>query len=146
MLRLVYDNAEGDADLAYASGSLDDNDEYDLETAVLLSLHLDAPALDTDALAAGTPRRGWWADVYDDDEAGPMGSRLWLLESAAVTEPTAKRAREYAKEALKWLVDDKHVKAVDALTTVGDEAILLVPTITLKNGNTVRFSPLQVTG
>jgi len=143
VLALVFDNDEGEADLAYVDGALQDSG-LDLETAVLLSLHCDAPALDGDVLPVGTPLRGWWGDDFDDDGAGPMGSRLWLLDDAAVSEATASRARTYAKEAMAWLVKDGHVREVDALTVVGDEAIQLIPVVRLKNGDEIRFSPLQV--
>lgn len=144
MLALVYDNSEGEADLAYSGGALQDTG-LDLETAVLVSLHSDAPAPDGYELADGSPRRGWWADVYDQEDAAPMGSLLWLLEDAVCTEQTAARAREYARAALKWLVDDGHVLSVGATTEVGDEAIMLTPAVTLKSGKTVTFPAVQVT-
>ena len=143
MLAVVYDNDLAEGDLAYASGSLQ-VDGLDLETAVLLSLHCDAPALATDSLPTGTPRRGWWGDSYDDDDAAPTGSRLWLLEGMTASEQTATLARGYAAEALGWLVADGHVKAVSSRTVVGDARIDLIPMVTMKNGETVQLSPLQV--
>jgi phage gp46-like protein len=146
VLALAYDNTEGEADLVYADGALEDESDGDLEVAVLMSLHCDAPALDTDAIPEGASPGGWVGDDFDDDAAGPIGSRLWLLEACVVNEANAARAREYTREALKWMVDDGLVKSVDAETQIGGEAIELVPVVTKKNGDPIRFSPLQVGG
>lgn len=143
MLALVYDNGEGEADLAYSGGSLVD-DGFDLETAVLVSLLCDAPAPDGYVLPEGTPRRGWWADAYDQEDAAPLGSLLWLCEDQPCTEATASKARDYAKEALSWLVRDGHVRDAYGLTEVGDEAILLTPVVVKKDGAEVKFPRLQV--
>lgn len=96
------DTGRGDWSLSgaqLASGS-------DLETAVLLSLFTDREALPDDVVPDGTgDRRGWWG--------GEIGSRLWLLERAKQTPETLARARDYAAEALQWLIDDGVVAAFD---------------------------------
>jgi phage gp46-like protein len=51
-------------------------------------------------------RWGWWGDGLDGQTNDQIGSRLWLLSRAKVTQQTVIRAREYAEEALQWLVDD----------------------------------------
>ena len=73
----------------------------DLETAVLLSLFTDRTALPDDEPPNGGPIRGWWADTYRDY---PLGSRLWLLWREKHTEVTRRRAEEYAREAVQWMV------------------------------------------
>lgn len=54
---------------------------------------------------------GWWADSYNDDEP-PIGSKLWLLSREVLTDSTLKLAREYAEDALQWLVDDHVAESV----------------------------------
>jgi phage gp46-like protein len=51
-------------------------------------------------------RWGWWADGLVDDGNDRIGSRLWLLAREKLTDRTLVRAREYANEALQWLLDD----------------------------------------
>ena len=57
------------------------------------------------------PIPGWWADSYNDDEP-PIGSKLWLLSREVLTDSTLKLAREYAEDALQWLVDDHVAESV----------------------------------
>lgn len=77
-----------------------------LRTAVLVSLFTDCRAEADDELPAGDgDRRGSW----DDPE---RGSRLWLLSREKQTARTLERAREYAEEALAWLVEDGIARAV----------------------------------
>lgn len=76
----------------------------DLETAVLLSLFTDRRAGADDVIPDGSgDPRGWWGNT---GRTRPLGSKLWLLERAKQTEETRLRARDYASEALAWLVDD----------------------------------------
>lgn len=78
-----------------------------LESAVIISLFTDRRAADDDVIPDGTTnRRGWWADAYPEIEADQIGSRLWLLFREKDTQAVVTRAREYAEEALAWLIDD----------------------------------------
>lgn len=97
----------GDLALAGAGMAVDPG----LETAVALSLFSDARALPDDLLPAGeADPRGWWGDMAPPTEIAAegdrFGSRLWLLAREKQTQETLNRAREYAGEALAWLIDD----------------------------------------
>lgn len=142
MLALAFDNAAGEGDVLYQDGCLLSAGR-DLETAILMSLLCDAPAQDGDVIPTGTPKRGYWADTYDE-EGHVLGSRLWLLETEPLTQGTALRAETYAKEALNWLVAGRHVRSVSTSTELGTEAILLTLTVTLRDGNTVQLGPFKV--
>lgn len=75
----------------------------DIVTAVLISLFTDRVANADDVIPDGSnDPRGWWADAGKY----PIGSRLWLLDRSKQTDEVLKRAKDYANEALKWLVDD----------------------------------------
>lgn len=83
-----------------------------LETAVILSLFCDRRADEADELPdPDGDRRGWWAD-------GELGSRLWLLERSKVTTETVAAARDYAREALDWLLDEGIAASVDVVASV----------------------------
>lgn len=107
-------------------------DGYDLATesglrsAVIVSLYTDRMASADDALPDATEdRRGWWADSV-------LGSRLWLLARAKETDDVLARAREYATEALAWLLDDRVARAVDVKSQWVRRGVLgLTVTITI---------------
>lgn len=126
-LRLVWaglasDCAMSDGDLAAESG---------LETAVILSLFCDARAREDDVIPDGTGyRRGWWADsvtplasggltVREDAAAHDrIGSRLWLLSREKQLPEVLRRAKDYAEEALAWLIDDGVARRVSVTPSV----------------------------
>ena len=91
-----------------------------LETAVILSLFTDRRAREDDPLPDGSAdRRGWWGDAYPPAEARAgqehIGSRLWLLEREKDTQDVVNRARDYAEEALQWLVDDGIAEHIEVM-------------------------------
>lgn len=116
-IALAWDSEAGAADVRIAANDLQRDDG--LETAVFLSLFTDRRAEDGDTLPDSvTDRRGWWGDgvpVVPDDK---WGSRLWLLSRAKAEPATAQRAREYAEEALAWLVEDRVTERVDVTSEV----------------------------
>lgn len=111
------------ADLELVDGDL--RVDRGLRTAVLLSLfadrriadderlpgHRDPEDLELPGVSPRLPRdlRGWWADRDGD----LFGSRLWLLGRAKLTSITIDLARQYAEEALAWLVDEGIAEAVE---------------------------------
>ena len=106
--------------------------ENSLETAVILSLLCDARARDDDVIPDGTGnKRGWWADTIaplaatglnrrEDGQArrDRLGSRLWLLAREKQLPDVLRRAKDYAEEALQWLVEDGEATAVSIAASV----------------------------
>lgn len=114
-IALQFDPIQMRADMLLSRGSLVDGD--DLGTAVILSLFTDRRALAEDTLPdASASRRGWWGDAFAS--TGPMGSRLWLLLREKQTRETVNRARDYAQEALNWLVEQGVARRVVVQTEV----------------------------
>ncbi len=90
--------------------TLSDFDTEPLVRSIIISLFSWKRAGEDDVLP-GKSRMGWWADSYNDDEP-PIGSKLWLLSREVLTDSTLKLAREYAEDALQWLVDDHVAESV----------------------------------
>lgn len=86
--------------------SLDGTDlrtDSGLRNAVIISFFTDRRAEPDDQLPAGDgDRRGCWMDMFDDHI---KGSRLWLLTRELQVDEVMRRAKEYAEEALLWLVE-----------------------------------------
>lgn len=76
-----------------------------LARAVIISLFTWRRANPDDSLP-NNQRMGWWGDSFPPVENDRIGSRLWLLSRAKVVPETRARAKEYADEALRWLVED----------------------------------------
>ena len=109
-LRTIFIDMDQGADLALETFALASDDG--LETAVILSLFTDARARDDDTLPAGqTDRRGWWADAFPAVAGDRFGSRLWLLRRSKQLQESLIVAREYAEEALAWLVEARGAAA-----------------------------------
>ena len=79
----------------------------ELARAVVISLFTWRRARPGDVLPdGGGDRQGWWGDTFAPVEGDRIGSRLWLLARSALTQETLNRARDYAAEALAWLIED----------------------------------------
>lgn len=76
-----------------------------LVRAVIISLFTWRRANPDDELP-GSVRMGWWGDSFATVANDRIGSRLWLLSRAKLLPETVARAREYAEEAVRWLIDD----------------------------------------
>lgn len=87
-----------------------DNIDLDdgLDAAVLISLFTHRRAAATDDLpdGPGSDRQGWWGDTYSQNDGHKIGSRLWLLNRATLSDETVNRAKSYIEEALQWMIDD----------------------------------------
>ncbi len=99
-IKLVPSGEYGQMDMALTeTGDL--LHDASLETAILMSLFSDR---------RHDKQRGWWADPLVGRQTGSL---LWLLKrEKTLTEEhkegnILRRAEDYAKEALKWLVDSK---------------------------------------
>ncbi|MEQ9073339.1 MAG: phage GP46 family protein [Sandaracinaceae bacterium] len=138
MIRLVYDVETSEADLGRADdGGIEEG--HELETAVLISLFTDRRVSETE-VPAGTSRAGWWGDAYADEEGDEIGSRLWLLRRGLDVPDAPVRAAEYAREALRWLVDDGLATEVEASARRLRSGVLVIePVITLTSGTVVRY-------
>jgi phage gp46-like protein len=104
-IRIVYDAAQGYGDLDVVDRDLDR--DAGLETAVAVSLFSNRRADAEDILPdADGGRAGWWADALNDD-GDKIGSKLWLLGREAMRpQDVIPRAKQYAREALQWMIDD----------------------------------------
>lgn len=94
----------------------------DLKTAAMISLFTWRRARADDVLPdASAGRKGWWGDAIT---RRPIGSRLWLLQREKQTRVVVQRAKEYAEEALAWLVEDGVCKSVEVVAEISAPGVL----------------------
>lgn len=108
---LVEKDERGLFDLAIGSNG-DFNTTAGFETALAMSLGEERRA-DSSEVVRPELRRGWWGNELNDD-GFEIGSKLWLLEQARLNQNTANAAVDHAKKGLQWLVEDGHLKDVQA--------------------------------
>lgn len=115
---------DGGADWAVAQPDEAGNEaglqaRYPLETAIVICLFTDRRLPDEMAETGQWDRRGWHGDTFDlDAEAGEraMGSLLWTLDRSALAggaTGVARRAEDYAAEALQTLIDQGLIARFD---------------------------------
>lgn len=112
-LALAYDGEAHAADLCVANGDL--ALDGGLGSLALMSLLTDARATPSDlafgGLDASDPDlRGWWADAISER---PLGGRLWTLARVKTLDETRRRAADFARAALAWMVEDLIAASVD---------------------------------
>ncbi|WP_420555173.1 phage GP46 family protein [Neptuniibacter marinus] len=110
-----------------------------LENAVVISLFTDARC-ELDELPQGeTDQRGYWGDI-DLPESESLGSKLWTLKREKVIPKTINRARDYATEALQWLLEDDYLQSIKVESSRGDTyRIDLLIQCKLKDGSWVKL-------
>ena len=85
---------------------------------------------------------GWWGDTFLETGSS-LGSRLWLLRREKLTAATRQRARDYALEALQWLIDDRIASDVEIETAVPERGCLELSVVIVREGETpTRFQYL----
>lgn len=109
------------ADWAFGEGGLL-SAAHDLKTAALISLFTWRRARADDVLPdPSMSRKGCWIDAVTGRE---MGSRLWLLQREKQTQQVVLRAKEYAEEALAWLVEDGVCLNVEVVAEISAPGVL----------------------
>lgn len=140
-LSIEWDNDLQTGDLVFSSNDLElDNG---LKTAVYISLFTDQRAAKDDAIpdTLGKSRRGWWGDQVGDIFGYQIGSKLWLLERAKITDETLALAVKYVEDALQWMIDDGIVASIDVIAEKLQTDILGIKiTIMKQDGTTSNFT------
>lgn len=123
---------------------LDGGDELGtLAQAVLISLLSWRRAEPDDPLPVAGERQGWWADGLTAD-GDRFGSRLWLLGRTVAQVDTAAAARQYAEEALAWMVSDGLAATVEVSAEQAGDTLSLAVVVRRDDGTGVslRFADL----
>lgn len=114
--------------------------DQSLETAVIISLFTDRHIEKSELPFNDNQQRGWWGDNFSKITNDKIGSKLWLLQREKMTVETLHRAKDYAEEALQWLVEDQIVQKIDVtVTPIRYDTIAIFIKIVCLNQETVNF-------
>lgn len=125
-------------DLSIDVAAADVAAEDTLVSAIVLSLMTDRLA-ESNEVAAGADRRGWWADAFAEADGDRFGSRWWLLAREKQIPRTLQRASAYTQEALAWLVEDGLADKVDVVAFAPRTGWLVVQIDVLLAGESRRY-------
>lgn len=98
----------------FINGKKADVTEYEddpLIQAVLISLFSWRRSDENDGVEIPY-RKGWWGDTFADTSGDRIGSKLWLLRREKLTREVIARAKDYAEESLRWMLEDAVAKSV----------------------------------
>lgn len=87
--------------------------ELGLQTAVLISLYSDRRATLEELPPGESDPAGWWADEFEAVADDQIGSLLWTLKRAKISNALAGRVRDIVAESLQWMIDDGVAQSVD---------------------------------
>lgn len=127
-IALAFSDFRG-GDIALAGQDLARDDG--LESAVLVSLFTDRRA-GAEQIRPGddpTDLRGWWGDVNPPVDGDRTGSLLWLLRREKQTRETLARARQYAEQAMAWMIEDRVARRVTVATEYGAPGVMHIEVV-----------------
>lgn len=116
------------SDIEISSATGDFRQATDLETAIKLSLFLNARARPGDRLPSGetgfgSNLGGWWGEAYLPD-GGQFGSRLWTLKRSSLSQETRQKARDFSLEALRWMIDSGIATSTPVTVSIPERGVL----------------------
>ena len=128
-IELFWNANKFSADFKIVNGQF--ANDHDIKTALLISLFTDRRAENDDPLPSkDSTRRGWWGDAFMSRR---IGSRLWLLSREKKLNSILIRAKEYATEAVQWMIEDKIAESVAVETEAINTDVLAIAVTVKRN-------------
>lgn len=123
---LKYKNDLNFFDITFNQTKQDFDLDEGLRSSIIISLFTDRRVLIDELPIEEVYRRGWWGDLFPFSFGDQIGSKLWLLKREKQTNEVLKRAKEYALEALQWLVNDGVAQSVEVETSYPESGQILI--------------------
>lgn len=112
----------GDYDLVVKDGTLASTDTFN--TSLLMTLFAEKRASQAE-IAPAYLRRGWWGNVLNFVPNFEIGSKMWLLSQARVSQRTLNFAISYLQDAFSWLTTQKLAEKVEITGQLKDSHFCL---------------------
>lgn len=113
-------------DVSFNTSKQDFDLDEGLRTSIIISLFTDKRVLPEELPIEETYKRGWWGDLFPYDFGDKIGSKLWLLKREKQTNEVLKRSKEYATEALQWMLTDAVAQSLEVVTSYPSDGQLLI--------------------
>lgn len=112
-----------------------------LETSVSISLFTDKRVTDEQLPIYETNKRGWWGDMFPDEDQDQIGSRLWTTYRAKVITESLRRTEELCKESLDWMKEDGIASEIGVISEYNENKHMVTTIkITKPSGDLEKFS------
>lgn len=135
-IKLAFGSLGGDVVLQGLDLARDDG----LETAIVISLFTDRRCSADQLPDNETDQRGFWGDAFGTLAGDQTGSLLWLLAREKTINAVLARAKDYATDALSWLIEDRVAAAVEIETEYLRRGVLAIYGRVIKpNGDALPF-------
>jgi phage gp46-like protein len=123
---------QGYYDLVISNGTFETISGF--ESAILMSL-LPERRADSSEISQPQKRRGWIGNEMNDLVNSEIGSKLWLLAQARLTQDSVNKAVDFARLGLQWFIDDGYTERIDVTGQIKNNSIIL--TIIFINENDI---------
>jgi phage gp46-like protein len=123
---------QGYYDLVISNGTFETISGF--ESAILMSLLAERRA-DNSEISQPQKRRGWIGNEMNDLVNSEIGSKLWLLAQARLTQDSVNKAVDFARLGLQWFIDDGYSERIDITGQIKNNSIIL--TIIFINENDI---------
>lgn len=111
-----------------------------LENALAISIFTDARVTPDQLPYGSTNRKGWWGDMYSEIPGDKIGSRLWTIHPAKITNETKNLALDYCRESTKWLIEDGIADTINFTSEYNENKHLNILIETVRpDGRTSKF-------
>jgi len=122
--KFVQDN-HGFFDIVLDSDNKDFAGVEGFDTAILMQVFLDRRS-SKQQVQNPRARQGWICDIVTKQNNYEVGSLLYLKAQARNTQTEMNEVAGYAKEAMKYFVNNKYAKKVDAAVTGNSIAMTII--------------------
>jgi phage gp46-like protein len=129
-------------DLVLNEDGTDFKSSEGFDTAIPVSLFTDKRA-PSSLVPEASRRRGWVGNILTLDEEFELGSLLWILDQAKLTQTEIISSQIYAKDCLSWLINIGAAESITVVTTqTATRGILINIKIRDNNNNLNQYQTL----
>lgn len=129
--------SDGYYDLSISNGKFDTVNGF--ETALLMSFFSEKRAAPSE-VPIPQNQRGWWGNLFSPYSGYEMGSKVWLLSQARITQDTLNLGLKYVEEGYQWLLDDGYAEKVIVTGDITSERIRFYITVYRINSEVLNIS------